>query len=218
MPREQKTLIERIEARFVRGEHSECWLWTAGVNQMGQPCIYIAKGRSGSARRLYWEHLNGETLPHTRWVRVTCRNQRCMNPSHMTLRAQQDDIARFWEKVDKRGDDECWEWKGTRDRRNYGHFSPLGGERTRQAHRVAYEMLHGPQPSHLFVCHRCDNPPCCNPAHLFLGTAADNTHDMLAKGRGAASNPDFGARVREGHQRRKQRIAASGSQAGGDPP
>jgi hypothetical protein len=216
MARQRRTLIERIEARFVRGEHSECWLWTAGVNQMGQPCIYIAKNRSGSARRIYWEHLNATKLPHTRWVRASCRNQRCMNPAHMVLRAQQDDVSRFWEKVDTSGGpDACWPWNGHRDKAGYGAFSPLGGVKMRRASRVAWEMTHGKEvPSDLFVCHRCDNPPCVNPAHLFLGTPKDNSHDMLAKGR-HAHGPLMSEAVRRGHERRRQRLAAAG-QAGGD--
>jgi hypothetical protein len=87
----------------------------------------------------------------------------------------------FWSKIDVRGEDECWEWQGGRDWRGYG-----AGYKDRKhirAHRVAYELLVGPVPNDLEVCHKCDNPPCCNPAHLFLGTHKENMYDMLDKGR-----------------------------------
>lgn len=91
---------------------------------------------------------------------------------------------RFWERVPKGGPDACWEWTGSRHDFGYGNFWKDG--RTWSAARVSYEITHGAiGRSDLFVCHRCDNPPCCNPAHLFLGTGSDNTADMVAKGRQA---------------------------------
>jgi hypothetical protein len=70
----------------------------------------------------------------------------------------------------------CWEWQRGKHKR-YGRY------RGRYAHRVSWERAHGSLPADLFVCHKCDNPPCVNPDHLFLGTARDNTDDMVAKGR-----------------------------------
>lgn len=78
--------------------------------------------------------------------------------------------------------DGCWEWCGSRVGAGYGRLIVEG--QAIGAHRLAYEVFVGPIPDGLWVLHHCDNPPCVNPDHLFLGTALDNTRDMLAKGRG----------------------------------
>ncbi len=75
----------------------------------------------------------------------------------------------------------CWEWTGATAYYGYGKVGLDG--RTTRVHRAVYEAIFGPIPDGLFVLHRCDNPPCFRPDHLFLGTAGDNFHDMLAKGR-----------------------------------
>jgi hypothetical protein len=81
----------------------------------------------------------------------------------------------------------CWEWQGNRDYRGTGRVGNgtyhKGTSSTVLVHRVAWELTYGPIPAGLFVCHTCDNPPCCNPAHLFLGTQKDNMHDCKLKGR-----------------------------------
>jgi hypothetical protein len=81
---------------------------------------------------------------------------------------------RFWEKVDMQGPDDCWEWTASTDRDGYGKFK---AGKMYQAHRIAYYLATNEDPGDLCVRHTCDNPPCCNPAHLRLGTNDDNAHD-----------------------------------------
>lgn len=91
------------------------------------------------------------------------------------------DRARFWKRVHVRGDGVCWPWRLRGDKDGYGSFKLRG--KTRRAHRIAFVLHYGYEPGSLLVCHRCDNPPCCNPAHLFLGTIDDNNQDSIRKGR-----------------------------------
>lgn len=88
---------------------------------------------------------------------------------------------RFWEKVDKSAD--CWVWTAATRAFGYGMFVVKKGSSPVSAHRLAYEMEIGPITRDMQVLHRCDNPACVRPAHLFLGTQADNIRDMQAKGR-----------------------------------
>jgi hypothetical protein len=93
---------------------------------------------------------------------------------------------RFWKHVNVIPDESsCWPFQGQKTKKGYGLFIlDMGPPRKHiVAHRMAYILIHGPIPDDINVCHKCDNPPCCRDDHFFLGTNADNTHDMIAKGR-----------------------------------
>jgi hypothetical protein len=92
---------------------------------------------------------------------------------------------RFWAKVDRSGGlDACWPWMGSRTEEGYGQF--WDGQRIEHAARVAWRLHTGKEvPSDKHALHHCDNPPCCNPAHLWLGTNQNNSTDRARKGRTA---------------------------------
>lgn len=103
---------------------------------------------------------------------------------------------RFWQKVNVAGPNDCWQWTAYRanpgrHKLGYGQFNNHG--KIESAHRVAWELTFGSIPEGMKVCHSCDNPLCCNPNHLFLGTQSDNVRDMDTKGR-RVSMPAFGER------------------------
>lgn len=104
-------------------------------------------------------------------------------------------VERFWEKVKKKSDNECWLWEGPFNKSGYGIVWAGGNVTT--AHRVSYELVHGPIGITYNVCilHTCDNPPCCNPNHLFEGTRKDNVADMVKKGRMAGAKGSRNSKV-----------------------
>ena len=114
----------------------------------------------------------------------------------------------YWRHVDVRGDDECWPWVGFHTLGGYGSTTVNG--RARAAHRVMWEALHGPIAVGLVICHRCDNPPCINPRHLFIGTHADNHADRNRKGRQARGERMGAAKLTDNKVREARRLHAAG--------
>lgn len=94
---------------------------------------------------------------------------------------------RFWSYVDKKSDDDCWEWKSYKGSGGYGHF--YLNNKQHPAHRISWFLENGPIPkadekgNRICACHKCDNTSCVNPNHLFLGTDLDNIKDRDRKGR-----------------------------------
>lgn len=99
------------------------------------------------------------------------------------------DLVRFWDKVDVRGGNDCWEWQASCFRGGHGQFGL--GQRKVGAHRFAYTQVFGGIPAGMHICHTCDNRKCLNPNHLFAGSNADNMADRNKKGR-AARGPQNG--------------------------
>jgi hypothetical protein len=182
------TLSERFWAKVSIANDDDCWGWRNATNRKGYG-ILILDGKSKLAHRVAWELCFGE-IPHGQMVLHKCHNRDCCNPSHLAIGDKPDTSLhpspeeRFWAKVAKGGTEECWEWQGSRNEHGYGSFG-VRNRCTKGAHRVSWEIAHGDIPEGVEVCHRCDNPPCCNPGHLFLGTHADNMGDCKAKGRTA---------------------------------
>lgn len=121
----------------------------------------------------------------------------------------------FWQSIDASGgSNACWPWIRARNNTGYGitSFRPI---RSKLAHRIAWIITNGPIPDTLNVLHQCDNPPCCNPSHLFTGSQADNNWDKIRKGRHrtpdmrGASNP--AARLTEDDVRAIRTLRASGA-------
>jgi len=117
----------------------------------------------------------GKVFTPTRREGVYCGN-RCAG-----IARSHGAIDRFHQNVPHRPVDGCWLWQGLRNKLGYGRF--YGDGRYHQAHRFAYEQFVGPIPDGLLLRHTCDNPPCCNPAHLIPGTDRENTRDKMERGR-----------------------------------
>ncbi len=115
------------------------------------------------------------------------------------LRTEDPDIGleeRFWAMVDIGPPDVCWPWLGSKDKKGYGRVKTVG-RKNESAHRVAWRLRNGPIPEGVFICHKCDNPPCCNPVDLYDGSNVTNMRDMRDHLRSRFGSRNINAKLNE---------------------
>jgi hypothetical protein len=117
-------------------------------------------------------------------------------PKDRKIMTPKPSVTRFWTHVDQRGAEDCWPWMACRQASGHGQFTVTTRPRKLMpAHRFMWTLVHGPIPDVMKVCHTCDHGWCVNPAHLFIGTQADNLRDCREKGRHMHGERHYKAKV-----------------------
>lgn len=182
------------------------------------------RGRLIYPYRLAWELTHRKQLGRFDVVLHSCENKQCVNPKHLSIGSQKDiearqpNPARFWKRVDKNGPvhspklGHCWLWTG--GKYNHGGAGQVQyGKKHYAASRLAWILTYGEIPPGLVVCHKCDNPPCCRPSHLWVGTPKQNSQDMIKKGRwngrtGIPNSPETRAKISRAMKGKQTRLGA----------
>ena len=139
---------------------------------------HLGTGTQGEIQALAWRHKNG--APKNRKLAQRAANPQTGAKAYPRFNEEERDL--FWGRIDQGRPDVCWPWIGATTGSN-GYGVLMRRKRSLRAHRLAYVLVHGPiTPVNQVVRHSCDNPPCCNPAHLILGTQLDNAADREARG------------------------------------
>jgi hypothetical protein len=160
------------------------------VPMKGSAGRFCSRKCSGAYRTAHLERFLcdqcGKVIEHRIFQNQGYKNYFCGQPCLQLFRSQNRMTLeeRYWKYAVKT--DGCWEWSGFTDEMGYGRVSAFTSDDRwvpHLAHRISWELHFGPIPDELLVLHRCDNPPCSRPDHLFLGTQLDNVRDCIAKGR-----------------------------------
>lgn len=171
--------VERFWSRVAKEEISECLLWTGGGGAKGHG-NFCFNDTAMTAHRASWIITAGD-IPEGMQVFRTCLNKRCVAPGHLRIGRTGSSPHSLAHRLERQTQIDnqtgCIIYIGPKDKCGYGKFNHT------VAHRAAWELANGPIPKGMYVCHRCDNPPCVNTDHLFLGTQQDNMSDMVSKGR-----------------------------------
>jgi hypothetical protein len=206
---------------LTKPSESGCLEWTGRTEKRFGRGVYFADGKDTFAHRFAYERAHGP-VPARMIVRQTCGNPLCCRLDHLALESSSEAATRqmaegrkrkapdFWSRLALRAKTGCWEWTEGTIRNGYGRLRH--GGTIWLAHRLAYTLKHGAIPAGMYVCHTCDNPSCCNPEHLFLGTQYDNMADMTDKGR-APKRAGFlnpAAKLTPGKVRKIRRLRATG--------
>lgn len=216
--RDDRPIDERFWPSVSRGEL--CWEWQ-GSRSSGYGMVATSDGVR-YAHRVAWELTKGP-IPDGLYVCHECANRLCVRPDHLMLCTVAESAARaglphrkslaerFWARVQfGRG---CWEWQGRRSNQGYGYLTE-GHKGKIAAHRLSFRLSNGDIPDGAHVLHRCDNPPCVRPDHLFLGDASSNQLDAISKGRQATGSRRWGAKLTESMVRDARAAAAAGETIG----
>lgn len=170
-----------------------CWDWKQSITNdgFGQAFVMGERLKAHRAAMMLELGVNPEDIEGF-FITHICGNNRCCRPEHLCLsdpvvhkrsNSHKNIPRRFWSKVDMASTPYgCWEWMAARSKSGYGKFRLPTADMW--AHRMAWELTYGPIPGDQIICHKCDNPACCRPDHLFIGTHQDNATDRENKGRG----------------------------------